>query len=39
MPSGDTLMPVIVSVWPCMLITTAFRRRSQALTTFSMPPV
>ena len=37
--SGETRIEVTVSLWPVMLKRTAFRLKSQALITFSMPPV
>lgn len=37
--SGETLIDVMVSVCPLIVKMTAFRRKSQAFTTFSIPPV
>ena len=36
-PSGLSIMPVTVSVWPLISVTTAFFLRSQTLTMLSMP--
>jgi hypothetical protein len=39
LPSGDTRMPVMLSLCPVKLMLISSRRRSHTFTAFSMPAV